>query len=120
MDDYELLVAARDEFAAHGGAKHWLVLYVGGEQDYQVCAMGAVNMAEHGNAAWEWDEDSFCQAQQVQKLLDRHAPETPIAIRRFASRIVHYNNREDTTKDDVLAVFDKAIAEYEETAARVS
>lgn len=106
MNEYELLVAARDAFAAHGGAKHVLV-----DELNRVCAVGAINLADHGNAEWTYGlgyktDDSVYVVRDLLNLQFAD-PEDDYAI-------VDYNNRHDTTKEDVLAVFDKAIAAFEE------
>jgi hypothetical protein len=121
---YGLLVAARDEFAEHGGSKGLLIEWLDRDYDclplmneppkseyYQVCAMGAVNMAEHGTATWNLYEGN--PVMKVRDLLNNHVPGKE-RCPKWCTPIVYYNNRDDVTQPDVLTVFDKAIAEYEE------
>ncbi len=104
MRDYKLLVAARDVFAKQGGAKYALC-----DEDNKVCVMGAINMADHGNAQWNGDEQA---PMRVGGLLS--ASLTGDKDEKYYYNMVVYNNRHDITQDDVLVIFDKAIAEYEE------
>ncbi len=108
MNVYELLVTARDVFAERGGAKHILL----DSDTKQVCAIGAINVAHHGQA--EWEDLNDVEGNDVlaaRNLLNQHCPIPETA---YYPPIVVYNNRTDITKDDVLAIFDKAIAGYEE------
>ncbi len=103
MNTYELLVAARDVFAEEGGAKHMLR-----DCDGKVCAVGAINMADHGYPEWIFSPMWTNSEQDVTEArieLDKHTP---------SGYIVGYNNEELTTKQDVLDVYDKTIAAMEE------
>ncbi len=103
MNTYELLVGARDVFARRGGVKNELE-----DDNGNVCALGAINVALTGKATWSWggfSEDIY--------LFDEVSTLLTEAIN---GDIITYNNRSDVTKEDVLAVYDKAIAGLEEKA----
>jgi len=113
---YELLVKARDVFAERGGAKGELELAGTG----QVCALGALNVAASGavTALWQWcDVDGTAHYVvdvpgwwAAKKLLDEQVSD------HYEHNVVTLNNDLDTTNDDVLVLFDKAIAGLEEKA----
>ncbi len=100
MNVYQILVKARDIFAEQGGAKGVLE-----DCDSKVCAVGALNMAEHGTAGWAANFNMEISVLNARYELDKHTP---------GGYIVDYNNQKLVTFDDVLAVFDKAIAGLEE------
>ncbi len=103
MNIYELLVKSRDVFAERGGVKHCLSLRG------NVCAVGAINVADHGSSEWRSNEESLDSVIEVCGLLNNQ-----LANSDDGYSIVEFNNEMLTTKDDVLAVYDKAIAALEE------
>jgi hypothetical protein len=114
-----VLTEARDLFAAHGGAKNFLMDNVG-----RICVNGAVNWANMRRSGLP----------DPVTLMDMTAPKTQSRLncRVFYSAVaelsheaqqqhgcdhVEFNNRPDTTVADLLPLFDKAVARLEERVA---
>lgn len=68
------------------------------------CAVGAMNMVLHGTAAWAWVDDGGFRRRRDQ-MMDAVNAQIPSHL-----VIADYNDARSTTKQDVLDVFDKAIA----------
>ncbi len=96
----ELLIKARDIFAKHGGAKGTLQDKAG-----KVCLQGAINWAQTGHPRdWDWGSqmnDAYLIINDIILEFDE----------RYYGTAGSFNDSH--TIDDVLAVFDKAIARTE-------
>ena len=100
------LEVARAIYADHGGAKGAFLSANG-----TVCVMGAVQEAVTSNP-----NDHALLVNTLERFLDSQLEETKSDTRDCAcvgcvpSRIVSFNDKPETTKQQVIAVFDKAIA----------
>lgn len=112
------LIRGRDIFAARGGAKRALMNGYG-----QVCANGAICVAdleasgrrvpERGPIFWsDVDPGMTCNRSSDHAAMALYA----VAVEQHGTSAVTFNNRDSTTLDDVLALFDKAIGRLEEQA----
>lgn len=94
------LVRARSELVARGWCKHVL-------QDYEgnICALGAVHMAIIGRSDLSFNDDGFERCTDAQRVL------AAVLEDRFLKSVSAFNDDIDTTQQDVLNLFDKALAE---------
>jgi len=106
---YELLVSARNIYAERGGAKGELEKLDTG----QVCGAGALNIAATGSAMW-WPLVMSPQLAEEWVIANHLLNELVGSKDGFG--FSHFNDRQNVTKNDVLAMFDKAIAGLEEQA----
>ncbi len=114
MTPLELLYKARDIFAEMGGAKQVLQSRSTGE----VCLNGAMNKALTGSA-YSWGcviDESLREKADTLLALEVESQYQGLSDPREVPQgvLADFNNRLDTTKDDVLAIFDKTIQKAEE------
>lgn len=105
MKDFELYNVSRDELigALKGAraevAKGWCKNAL--ERGGSVCAIGAIARAVHGSAQASVSEHDVSQA--AWSIVKDHVP--------GGIPLSYYNNAETTTQQDVLDLFDKALAD---------
>ncbi len=108
MYTFDILTKAREELATRGLAKGILM-----DEDGRVCARGALLVAVDPTTTYEsvgLADDAWASIMPADNLLSQVVwMRDPQAEGWRSAAMVDFNNRPETTLEDVLGVFDEAI-----------